>query len=137
MTDESKLQISLFIIRVTVAAFFLVWSLEKIIKPELTQRVFSKFYFLEITPGISVTLGILQTLVVLIFLAGIFKLWSYGAILGMHSVSVLSTYQQLLNPYELPNHLFWAGVPALGAIIALFMLRGSDRLLTLKLFRKS
>ncbi|MGF1493162.1 MAG: hypothetical protein ACFBSC_12070 [Microcoleaceae cyanobacterium] len=137
MTDEGKVQVSLLIIRVTVAAFFLVWSIEKIVKPEVIQRVFSRFYFLEITPGVSIVLGIIQTVIILAFLAGIFKLWTYGAVLGMHTVSVLSTYQELLNPYELPNHLFWAAVPALGAIIALFILRKSDRLCTLKFISKS
>jgi hypothetical protein len=51
----------------------------------------------------------------------------------MHTVSVLSTYQQLLNPYQSPNHLFWAGIPVLGALVALFILRKSDRLLAINL----
>ncbi len=138
MTDEGKLLISLAIIRISIGIFFLVWSIEKIIAPELSQRVFKNFYFSEISPGISVIIGIIQTLIVLAFIAGLFKTFSYGALLGMHAVSVLSTYQQLLNPYQPPNHLFWAAVPVLGALIALFILRNSDRLLTinLKAFQK-
>ncbi|MDY7021256.1 MAG: DoxX protein [Cyanobacteriota bacterium] len=131
MTDEGKLLISLAIIRISVGLFFLIWSFEKILKPEIAQAVFSRFYFLEISPAFSVAIGILQTLIVLAFLAGVFKLWSYGAVLGMHTVSVLSTYQQLFNPYQPPNHLFWAGVPTLGAIFALFILRNNDNLFTL------
>ncbi len=133
MTDEGKLLISLAIIRISIGVFFLVWSIEKIIAPELAQKVFKNFYFSEISPSISIILGIIQTIIVLAFMAGLFKTLSYGAVLGMHAVSVLSTYQQLLNPYQPPNHLFWAGVPVLGALIALFILRKSDRLLTLNL----
>jgi CBS domain containing-hemolysin-like protein len=133
MTDEGKLLISLAIIRISIGIFFLVWSIEKIVAPELAQKVFKNFYFSEISPGVSVILGIIQTIIVLAFIAGLFKTLSYGALLGMHTASVLSTYQQLLNPYQPPNHLFWAGVPVLGALIALFILRKSDRLLTFNL----
>ncbi|MGB3535316.1 MAG: hypothetical protein WBA13_17595 [Microcoleaceae cyanobacterium] len=133
MTDEDKLLISLAIIRISIGIFFLVWSIEKIVAPELAQRVFKNFYFSEISPGVSVIIGIIQTIIILAFLLGLFKTFSYGALLGMHAVSVFSTYQQLLNPYQPPNHLFWAGVPVLGALIALFILRKSDRLLTINL----
>ncbi|MGB3403619.1 MAG: hypothetical protein WBA77_13105 [Microcoleaceae cyanobacterium] len=133
MTEEGKLLISLAIIRITIGIFFLVWSIEKIIAPELAQRVFKNFYFSEISPGVSVIIGIIQTLIVIAFLLGLFKTFSYGALLGMHAVSVFSTYQQLLNPYQPPNHLFWAAVPVLGALIALFLLRKSDRLFTVNL----
>lgn len=126
-----QLGISLALIRFSTGIFFLIWSIEKIIKPEITQRVFSRFYFIEISPSISIIVGIVQTLIVLAFMAGLFKLWTYGVILGMHAVSTLSTYKELLNPYEPPNHLFWAAVPLLAALIALFLLREEDNLLTL------
>ena len=48
----------------------------------------------------------------------------------MHAVSTLSSYRQLLNPYEPPNHLFWAAVPTLAALVGLFLLRKDDVFLT-------
>ena len=131
MKDERRLQISLAIIRISLVLFFLVWSIGKLIVPELTQKVFATFYFSEISSTVAVGVGALQTVIVLIFLAGQFKMLSYGVILGMHTVSVLSTYRQLLDPYQPPNLLFWAGVSVLGASSALFLLRDRDRLLTL------
>ncbi|WP_414619615.1 DoxX family membrane protein [Calothrix sp. CCY 0018] len=133
MTDERKLQTSLAIIRISTAMFFLVWSLRKIIQPESTQGIFSKFYMMEVSPVFSYVAGAIQTLFVIAFLVGLFKTWTYGAILGMHIVSVLSTYKQLFNPYESPNTLFWAAVPALGGLIALFLLRDKDEFLTVKM----
>ncbi|MEO1297462.1 MAG: DoxX protein [Cyanobacteria bacterium J06636_16] len=130
MTSTRKMAIGLATIRITTAAFFLVWSLEKIIAPEIAQKVFARFYASTISPSVSIALGILQTAIVLLFLAGLFKLWTYGAILGMHAVSTLSSYEPLLNPYTPPNHLFWAAVPTLGAIFALFLMRKEDQLLT-------
>ncbi|MGB3639158.1 MAG: DoxX protein [Rivularia sp. (in: cyanobacteria)] len=136
MTDERKIQISLAIIRITTAIFFLVWSLRKIIQPESTQGIFSKFYSLEVSQSFSYVAGTIQTLLVIAFMVGLFKTWTYGAILGMHIVSVLSTYKQLFNPYETPNTLFWAAVPALGGLIALFLLRDKDEFLTVKMGRQ-
>lgn len=136
MTDERKLQISLAIIRIFTAIFFLVWSLRKIIQPESTQGIFSKFYMMEVSQLFSYVAGTIQTLLVIAFLVGLFKTWTYGAILGMHIVSVLSTYKQLFNPYESPNTLFWAAVPALGGLIALFLLRDKDEFMTVKMGRQ-
>ena len=133
MTDSRKIQVSLAIIRISTAIFFLIWSLRKLIQPESTQKIFSNFYFMEVPLAFSYIAGVIQTLIILAFLVGLFKTWTYGALLGMHIVSVLSTYQRLLNPYESPNTLFWAAVPALGGLIALFLLRDKDEFLTLKL----
>ncbi|MGC1308907.1 MAG: hypothetical protein WA885_16900 [Phormidesmis sp.] len=130
MTNNRKLEISLATIRITTAAFFLVWSIEKIVAPDISQKVFARFYALSLSTEVSIAVGILQTAVVLLFLIGLFKLWTYGALLGMHTVSTLSSYEPLLNPYTPPNHLFWAAVPTLGALTALFLLRKEDRLLT-------
>ena len=133
MTDERKLQIGLAIIRISTGIFFLVWSLRKLFQPESTQSIFSSFYFIsDVSPVMSYVIGVIQTLIILVFMAGLFKTWSYGALLGMHTVSVLSTYQRLLNPYERPNTLFWAAVPVLGALIALFLVRDKDQLLTVE-----
>ena len=130
MELSRKLGIGLALIRFSTGIFFLVWSIEKILYPEVIQKVFSRFYLLEISPTVSIGIGVVQTLIVLAFMAGLFKIWTYGAILGMHAVSTLSTYKELFNPYEPPNHLFWAAVPTLAALIALFLLRQEDNLLT-------
>lgn len=132
MRQEQHLEISLAIIRISTALFLLVWSIGKFLDPALTQKIFSTFYFSEISPVMSYALGVLQTILVLIFLAGFYKTISYGVVLGMHSASVLSTYEKLLHPYDPPNILFWAGVPVLAGLVALFLLREHDRWLTIQ-----
>ena len=131
MKSQQPLKIGLLLIRLSTGIFFLVWSIEKLIYPEITQKVFSRFYMIEISPAVSYGVGILQTIIVLAFMAGLFKTWTYGLILGMHAVSTLSTYKELLNPYQPPNHLFWAAVPLLAALVALFLVRKEDKLFTL------
>lgn len=131
MTErEKRLPIALAVMRLSIGAFFLVWSLEKLLAPEIARRVFGTFYFTELPAVVSYAIGAGQTVIVLAFLAGAFRTWTYGALLAMHSVSVLSTWQRLADPYEPPNHLFWAGVPVLAALVALFMLRDADRMLS-------
>ena len=130
-TDAVRLP--LLIIRLSVAAFFLVWSLEKIFFPEKQQGVFEAFYGGAQPVGVIVTLGVVQTLVVLAFAAGALRTWTYGALLAMHAVSTASTLGRLIDPYEGLNHLFWAAVPTLAALLALFLLRRYDTLLSLSL----
>ncbi len=131
MQLQKKLEISLFIIRITSGLFFLVWSAEKIFRVESAQNVFSQFYFVNISPVVMIAIGIFQAIIVFLFMTGIFKVWTYGILLGIHSVSTLATYKQLLNPYEESNPLFWAAVPTLAALIALFLLRKEDNLFVL------
>lgn len=131
MPLQQKLGISLLIIRIATGLFILVWSIEKILQPWVVQDVFSKFYFLKISTAMSTFLGIIQTIIVLLFMAGLFKVWTYGLILGMHGVSTLASIKQLLSPYQTPNHLFWAAVPTLAALIALFILRNEDNMFVL------
>ena len=128
-TDAVRLP--LLLIRLSAAAFFLVWSLEKILVPEKQQGVFEAFYGGAQPVGVIVALGVVQTLIVLAFAAGAFRTWTYGALLAMHAVSTLSTVGRLIEPYEGLNHLFWAAVPTLAALLALFLLRRYDTLLSL------
>lgn len=51
-----------------------------------------------------------------------------GAALAMHGVSVVATWRQLLDPYDLTthNHQFMTGVPVLAAFWLLYMPRDFD-----------
>lgn len=134
MTDapaDRPLAIALAVGRLSVAAFFLVWSIEKIVLPEKQQGVFEAFYGGAQPVTVIVVLGVVQTALVLAFAAGLFKTVTYGALLAMHAVSTLSTTGRLIDPYDGLNHLFWAAVPTLALLIGLFVLRDRDTLLTL------
>lgn len=131
MKTDRPLEISLFLIRISVAAFFLVWAIGKIVAPGITQAIAESYYSSPVTGGISVTMGILQLAIVLAFLAGLFKTWTYGLLLGMHTLSVLVSLKVLVKPFEAPNFLFWAAIPTLAALITLFLLRERDQLFIL------
>ena len=123
---------SLLILRLTLAAMFAPWVIDKFINPDHATAVWAAFYFIEEAPAFAPYIaGAAQALILVLFVLGLFKLFSYGLVLLMHGVSTLSTWEKLIHPYDGGNILFWAAVPALGAAIALFLLREEDTLLSL------
>ncbi|MEX2260009.1 MAG: hypothetical protein WD672_14995 [Woeseia sp.] len=130
-TITKRLPVSLLTLRIGIAIVMLVWSVDKLLRPEHAAGVFGTFYAM---PGLGETvfyaLGALQLTIVLAFLAGAWRTWTYGAVLAMHTVSTLSSFRQYLAPFDGPNILFFAAWPMLAACIALFLLRDEDTLLS-------
>lgn len=132
MIDDRPLAVALGVMRLTTGVFFLVWAAEKILAPELARRVFETFYFSSPSEELLLATGLLQAVIVLAFMAGLLRFWTYGALLVMHTVSVVSTIPRLVDPFTVPNHLFWAGVPVWGLLFALFVLRNRDTFLAVR-----
>ena len=127
------LPLSLFLLRMGIFIVFLFWTLDKIIYPDHAAGVFSKFYGLEsIGENIFLAIGTVQLIVILTFAVGLFKTWTYGAVLLLHTISTLSTFSLYTRPFD--NLLFFAAWPMLAACIALFLLRDWD---TFSLNKKS
>ena len=131
--NTSKLQLSLFSLRISLGLFFLVWAIEKFIKPETTVGIWKAFYLVDNLPlEASYIIGIIQLVVVILFLAGVMKFWTYGFFLVIHTLGTILTYERLMAPYEHINHLFIAAIPCVAALLALFLLREEDTFLTIK-----
>ena len=126
----TRLSISLLLLRLGVFYVLFIWTLDKFLFPEHTAKVWAKFYFVDnIETSVSYGLGAVQMAIILVFVVGAFKRFSYGAVLLMPGVSTLSTWYILINPYG-QTLLFMAAVPMLSACIALYLLREDDRLLS-------
>lgn len=123
---DRSLPFALAAMRLSMGIFFLVWAAEKIIAPEIARRVAETFYFTSPSDEALMITGILQVVLILAFMMGLFRFWTYGALLVIHTMSVLSTVPRLIDPFTLPNHLFWAGVPLVALLLALFVLRDRD-----------
>lgn len=133
MTKDPRMEASLLLMRMAIAAFLLVWALDKVIAPEHAKAVFSRFYFISDAPPLILkALGLLQIGIIVAFAVGLARSYTYGAVLLMHAASTASTHAHLINPWgEGAQLLFWAAVPVLAAMIALFLLRDRDRLLSI------
>ena len=129
MTDDigRRLAICLLLIRLSVGLVMIVWVFDKILNPSHGGAVLEGFYGVS-GAGESVvrTLGAVQGLIVLAFLLGLARTWSYGAVLLMHGATTLISWSAYLQP--LKNILFFAAWPMLAALITLFLLRGEDRI---------
>jgi len=127
MTD-TRLPIALLILRITVAIFLLVWVVEKFVAPQSMVGIGAKFYGLDLTLTHAYVVGVIQAVMLALFTIGAVPLVSYGFFVVIHAVSMVASYDNLLTPYVGPNHLFHAGIPALGALVVLLMLRRHDTL---------
>lgn len=121
------LEISLFALRVGVFIVMFMWTLDKLINPDHTISIFKRYYMIEgLGESIVYILGALQLILVLAFVAGFKKRLTYGAVLILHTLSTLSTWSKLIDPWSAPNLLFYAAIPMLAAAFALYKLREQD-----------
>jgi putative oxidoreductase len=131
MTEETRakaLSRALLALRITLGLFLLQWGVEKFVMPENNVFIWGYFYGLEVAPALGYLFGALEIAIAACLFLGLFRTVAYGAALVLHAITVAVTWRQLIDPWGDPiNHLFIAGIPVLGALIALFLLRHWDR----------
>lgn len=124
-----RLSLSLMLLRLSLGLVMMVWAFDKILNPGHGAAVLEGFYGV---PGageqVIRTIGIAQGLIVLGFLLGIAKTWTYGAVLLMHAVTTFVSFSAYLEP--LKNILFFSAWPMLAGLITLFLLRREDLIAT-------
>ena len=129
-----KLNITLLLTRLTIFLVFLMWTLDKIYNPGHGMRVFDHFYGVEVTESLVVSLGWAQLAFVLIFGLGLWKKWTYLAILIFHAGSTFSSMPLYFAPFK--NLLFFAAWPMLAACLVLFLFREYDVYTAERLLKK-
>lgn len=131
MSFEKRLSLSLFLLRLGVFVVMIMWTIDKFINTEHAARVYKAFYLYEgLSHGASYLLGGIQLLLVVGFLFGVAKRWTYGALVVLHFISTVSTWKMYLDPWGPRNLLFFAAWPMLAALLALYLLREKDVLFT-------
>jgi putative oxidoreductase len=119
---------ALLALRITLGLFLLQWGIEKFVVPQSGVAIWSHYYGLNISQVVGYLFGAVEIAIAGCLFLGIFRTAAYGAALALHAVTVLVSWRELLNPWGGPvNHLFIAGVPVLGALLALFLLRHWDQ----------
>ncbi|MGB3615205.1 MAG: hypothetical protein WBA10_15535 [Elainellaceae cyanobacterium] len=124
---ESRLPVGLFLLRISVFLVFLMWALDKFVRPEHAAAVYESFYKLGgLGSAIFYVIGAVQLAIIVAFVLGLWKRWTYGIVLFMHAASTFSAFRQYLNPFQDPNLLFFAAWPMLAACFVLFYLKDWD-----------
>ncbi|HZD54329.1 MAG TPA: hypothetical protein VE175_14870 [Woeseiaceae bacterium] len=134
MTNENRLPVALLALRLTVFLVMLVWTLDKFLAPGHAASVFEHFYFVAgLGPVVLYLVGVVELLIILGFLLGLARRFTYGAVLLFHGISTLASFPQYLHPAA--GRLFFAAWPMLAACFALYLLRDHDTLWTLRSLR--
>ncbi len=125
-----RVSISLLLLRLSLGLVMMVWAFDKILNPGHGAGVLDAFYGVSgVGEQIIRGMGMVQALIVLGFLLGVAKTWTYGAVLLMHTVTTLMTWKSYLEPLE--NILFFSAWPMLAGLVTLFLLRSEDRIASL------
>ena len=128
--DKARIATSLLALRLGVFIVMFMWTMDKFVNPQHSSAIYERFYGVS---GLGETaflaIGVAQLLLVLGFVTGFAKRYTYGGILILHGLSTLSSWQQYLDPFKLL--LFFAAWPMFAACFALYYLRDMDTLWTL------
>lgn len=128
MTDDKRLGVALLLLRLAVFLVMLMWTLDKFLRPTHAAGVFEHFYAMGgLGSAVFYVLGALELLLLLAFVTGLARRFSYSAVLVLHAVSTVSAWRQYLHPQDGVNLLFFAAWPMLAACAALYLLRDYDR----------
>jgi putative oxidoreductase len=129
---NKNLEYSLLFLRLSVFLVMFMWTIDKFINPEHTAGIYESFYYIAgLETALVYAIGTVEIILLLMFLAGYKKLYSYGIVLAIHAISTLSSFKQYLAPFDGANLLFFAAWPMLAACLTLFMLRDEDKKLSI------
>lgn len=127
--QQNRLELSLFLLRLGVFIVMIAWTLDKFIAPEHAIRVYENFYFIGgLGNTIMMIIGVIELIIILAFMAGLWKTYSYGFVMVFHAVSTFSAWDRYIIDINL---LFFAAWPMLAACVTLFLLRDLDVKFTL------
>jgi uncharacterized membrane protein len=127
MTADHRLPCCLFLLRVGVFIVMFMWTLDKFVNPDHAAKVYAFFYAIGgLSAPVFYLIGVLELLVILAFVAGLFKPFTYAIVLLLHAGSTLAAWRQYLDPFS--NLLFFAAWPMLAACVTLYLLRDFDTL---------
>jgi putative oxidoreductase len=126
--NDKQLQLSLFLLRISIFLVMFMWTIQKFVDPEHAIKIYEGFYYIVGLESIVMyAIGVVEMIILLFFLVGYKKKYTYGAVLILHAISTLSSFKQYLAPFEGPHLLFFAAWPMLAACVALFLLHDQDK----------
>ncbi len=125
LSQQNRIEWSLFLLRLGVFFVMAAWTLDKFINPGHASKVFEKFYLIDgMGAGIMMVIGAIELLIILAFLGGVWKRYTYGFVMILHGLSTFSSWKQYTIDINL---LFFAAWPMLAACVALYLLRDLDK----------
>src|SRR5919204_2322883 len=107
MTADRRLALSLVLLRIGVFIVMLMWTLDKFVQPEHSAKVFKGFYGIDALSSTTMYLiGAIELVIIVGFVAGFMKRWTYSIVLVLHAISTLASFGKYVQPFS--NLLFFA-----------------------------
>jgi len=120
---QGRIETVLFLLRLGVFIVMMAWSIDKIFNPGHGVAIFEGYYFIkDFSSQIMTGFGVIEAGIMLAFMAGLWKKYTYGFVMIVHGLSTFSTWEAYLKP----SLLFYAAWPMLAACVGLYMLRDLD-----------
>jgi putative oxidoreductase len=86
---DRRIPAALLILRFFLAIFLVQWSIEKLILPNATASIAQNFYGVALAAPASYALGVAELVLSLALLFGLYRTFSYGLSLLIHTVTVI------------------------------------------------
>jgi len=129
VTSDRRIPVALLLLRLSIFIVMFMWTLDKFVRPDHAASIFAKYYSVGgLSRAVTLTIGALEIALLVAFILGVAKRWTYGMVLVLHGISTLTAYKNYVAPFEGPNLLFFAAWPMLAACISLYLLRDFDTL---------
>lgn len=123
----------LFLLRLSIFVAMAAWIGDKFVRPEHAADMLARLYGLDfMTVELVYGIGAVQAAILLAFLFGYRKRWSYGLVLFMHTVTTFAAWRFYTQPFEGDHLLYFAAWPMWAALLALYALRQHDTILAFK-----
>ncbi|MGB0508377.1 MAG: hypothetical protein ACPGGK_19490 [Pikeienuella sp.] len=132
--DEWREGAALLILRAGLAWFIFLWAAHKIITPKQYQGLARHFDGVDMSFFQVYAVGGLQIAVCVLVLFGMFRYFSYSALLVMHFFTVTRRFERFFDPFAINDRGFPINrnmvidLAVLGAMIALVLLIHRDQL---------
>ena len=127
-SHQSNIELSLLLLRLSVFIVMLVWTIDKFTNPAHGAAILEGFYSISgAGESILMAMGAAELVLILAFVAGMWKKYTYGIVMILNGLTTFSSWKQYLDM----NLLFFAAWPLLAASVALYLLRDLDNKCTL------
>src|SRR5207245_11520259 len=104
LKDHNRVGVALLVLRVTVFLVMLIWTIDKFVEPQHASKIMEHFYFIKgVGSSMIYVIGAIELGVLVAFVVGFAKQWSYGLVFLSHAVLTLSSYHPYLPPFVAPT----------------------------------
>ena len=124
---------SLLALRVSIGWLLVLWGLDKLVNVEHSVRVADHFYLgVGSAAWFLNAFGVLEAIFGLLIVMGLWRRWTYVAMLAMLSITGVSVWKSIIDPWgwvlDGSNVLFYPSLIILAGALVVWAFREDDTL---------